>query len=929
MSSDVKKMAPPANEPFRFRGEEKRIELLAQKVIPPMPHLLSVPTTKPYMRELPPWEKHTTPFAPWEVEACQYMSLVPYHDRGVIAARGDWAEEISNLSPSSNSGASTATPHSQGDANKPRKKITLADYKGRRGSTQPPTPAPNVLRVSKAQNVSAEGPEGIKRKSPRHDGDRPSKFQKLYGNSLPHNGIGYQADPHDSTKPDTSLPSKPDTSLPPKPDFRPAQAIPRSNGNGYTGPSHQARTEDRRTSDANRPIPRLPQERRHGRTVSKDSVRDCAPPARSVDSEVARVPQKIARAGPNGTTNGASSANPVSEKSALSNSQKPSVSGRVLQGNAQLPAKPQSTTPTPQKAKTNTYEAREPDAPQESRQNGSQSSSTSKHSKGGPQNELPPLLSPLHRSAWSGNSPDTRLTDREHAKKQSEKSSNMDHPTPPKSPKAGKHQDGQKPVKALDIKTPPKSLSPLDLPPLLSPTLPEPIMRELARLKTQEAKNTGSANSVETRYEKSREPNAPGVAKKTVKSQSTMPAPRRPDTVYSETGHHGDKVDQIEKEPSCIVKLKYKKRQALSIARLLTLPSKGTNNKPDKRTKQKTQEETRDQSLPLSDRKRPRGDSNLREPATKRPKASDSLEPADPRTPATPALKSPLLVTSSSAQKRPSDTPKKNEALKAAAMRKLDSKEGNPHTPQPPVTSTPASAEPAGATTASAPTSAPILTVQEREIASYRSAHTKLTKVATALKREVDRLLQLKPAYKREGKPPTRDEQHVAALKAIECLATYMEAFHALDETRQAEHRPIDGTNWTSLVGLARSFDHLLEVFPKLRALGCGLTALCQREELTASFAATLDTKGVEATRHQFKQTHLSWAEFEKLSRRLSNDVATELLTRFGPWASVNGAAKHAMDILAEFAREMKIEWKKYNDSKPAESKPAIKPEDS
>lgn len=119
------------------------IDKLKAKLLPPIPHLLSVPTSDPY-RGSRPWETHRgSPFDAHEYDELQYMTLVPGDNRGVARPRGGWEDEINSRSPYnvSRSRSGTATPQQgeRGVAKPPRSRISLADYKSGKRAPRPST----------------------------------------------------------------------------------------------------------------------------------------------------------------------------------------------------------------------------------------------------------------------------------------------------------------------------------------------------------------------------------------------------------------------------------------------------------------------------------------------------------------------------------------------------------------------------------------------------------------------------------------------------------------------------------------------------------------------------------------------------------------------------------------------------------------------
>jgi hypothetical protein len=141
----------------RFSHTDRQIGLLAHRTLPNMPHLVSVPTTNPYLKNFR-YENLNTPFEEWEVKQLQYMTLVANADRGVAWVEGDWMDKISANSPNSGAGSGTVTPYSERDPSKPRVKMSLADYKaGKRptSSSQQPRPTlPHARDISHSRYVN-------------------------------------------------------------------------------------------------------------------------------------------------------------------------------------------------------------------------------------------------------------------------------------------------------------------------------------------------------------------------------------------------------------------------------------------------------------------------------------------------------------------------------------------------------------------------------------------------------------------------------------------------------------------------------------------------------------------------------------------------------------------------------------------------------
>jgi hypothetical protein len=126
-------------EASAFDRSDKKIRVIVQRILPDIPHLVSVPTKNPYIPSFP-HENRNTPFEDWEVKHLQHMTLVSNGSRGVAWVKGDWQEEFGATSPYSGARSGTATPQSERDPSKPRIKMSFADYKaGKRpqSSSQP------------------------------------------------------------------------------------------------------------------------------------------------------------------------------------------------------------------------------------------------------------------------------------------------------------------------------------------------------------------------------------------------------------------------------------------------------------------------------------------------------------------------------------------------------------------------------------------------------------------------------------------------------------------------------------------------------------------------------------------------------------------------------------------------------------------------
>jgi hypothetical protein len=146
-------------ESSAFDRSDKKIDIIVQRILPDIPHLVSVPTKTPYVREFPN-ENLNTPFDDWEVQNLQHMTLVSNGSRGVAWAKGDWQDEYNAASPYSGFRSGTATPRSEREGHKIRTKMSLADYKA--GKRPPSSSQPARLVGSQI------GPNGQSRYDSNH-----------------------------------------------------------------------------------------------------------------------------------------------------------------------------------------------------------------------------------------------------------------------------------------------------------------------------------------------------------------------------------------------------------------------------------------------------------------------------------------------------------------------------------------------------------------------------------------------------------------------------------------------------------------------------------------------------------------------------------------------------------------------------------------
>lgn len=468
---------------------------------------------------------------------------------------------------------------------------------------------------------------------------------------------------------------------------------------------------------------------------------------------------------------------------------------------------------------------------------------------------------------------------------------------------------------ASPLTTPPKSSrssradSPLlPLPPPHPEFLSDAIERELARLQAKAtaaavavsatAGTTASHIPVKEQYEKARRPDASGVARKTVTPKVGHP----PKKSHAESS----KSQASSEKPSLIVKLKYKKRNAKAIERILKLGS--TPNKDflrlekERLAKQKPPSKDDDESedepplatitaKPPPSKKRPSDiNDRLSEPAPKRAKLPD-IDISKAKTSLEPPFRSP--APSQPPQKNLLATPKRGDAMKSVAMRRVDSNDGNARTPQTMSTSTPASAE------------KPRLNGEPRPHSDLHLESKKLDETAFKLKRRMDEILQNKVIG---GLDTVSDGQkQLGWCVALECVAMYMVSFAAkerLTKTRTA-------AAWEGGITLWGFIDYQVKNQPVFHALSTQLGALLTQElgkvYLDSLKAGTTDAVFLAKLAKNGVKRDLLWKQCHHVRGEVAELGFEDVL---GPWTTVDEAKGFVIRVLDAHARKNGTSWK-------------------
>lgn len=530
--------------------------------------------------------------------------------------------------------------------------------------------------------------------------------------------------------------------------------------------------------------------------------------------------------------------------------------------------------------------------------------------------DLPPLLSPLPADLDS--SPALKSQPTSGFSKKLESGKNSSQSTPSKFKVGPDTIVVKKPSQpeSSPLSPPPKSpLAPL--PALLSPTLPQIIEDELVRLQqksAEKAEKHAALSTPEVRYEKSRQPDTPGVARKTVTPKVGHP-PKK---------NHGESSKSKDRPGRFIVRLKYKKRKGEDIRRIL-----GLKPRPDRIFVQLEKErlgstskarDTEDEDdVPLSKITKPAAapavpkkrsndsfDSRTSEPAPKRQnKGPDPIDVSKSHRSLDPPFKSPALTAPS--QKSILSTPKKGETMKSAsiAMRRVDSNDGLSRTPQT-STSTPASAEKPRINGSVPP---------NPEHDPLRADEKRFAESALKLKRKMDEYLKTKGGNR---EAITEREKKLGVCVGLECLVTYMNCWAMQEKVARRQ-----GTNdkvWIDGVRLWEFVEREARVYPVLSVLSANIGGL-MREECARIFARMVEERrhadgdkekdGEEAVKGLVinqRGREKCWSNVGRGRGALQELGAREVL---GPWSTAGEALTYVCDVLEKYSRREKIGWKR------------------
>ncbi|KAI0389444.1 hypothetical protein F5Y17DRAFT_123722 [Xylariaceae sp. FL0594] len=484
----------------------KSVAHLAKHVLPTQPHYLSIDTTRTY--RIDPDEKRLDE---QDIRALQYTTLIGGEaDRGVLVTRGYFT-----VREEPNAHKAPTMASLKVDPNKPRKKVSLKDYKSKKLEGESP---PKSEERDKPNGLSTIKEEG----EVKDQIDQTSK--DLEGRS----------------------------------DVKRPVATSKAGASRPRSPSPERRKRPVDTDEAVKPIKRVKADNATSNGTAPRLSKDSTPqnPTKAIPptkTEVKDVKPSVAANG-----------KPALRPSGLFRSASPKTNSQV-NGLA--------------KANSN-----------------GQSMHKRAVSNGEPVSKaVPKLLSPLTFDSLGI----------ENSSDKVDEAPPDPRPSPKKRPAEGNNLKPQ-PKKMKDDREPsPSTKKRRTLPPLLSPTLPPVVMDELARIE----KKLGTP-SKETGQRDSQGSDSSLPVKKPSKEEQIQVAPKK------------------EEPARCMVVMKYKRKHAKTIERLLNLPS-GQRKKTEALKRDSGPRESSGSVEPGIARKRP-PTTTVAGTAMKRPQTSDSLRPSTP-----------------------------------------------------------------------------------------------------------------------------------------------------------------------------------------------------------------------------------------------------------------------------------------------------------
>jgi hypothetical protein len=447
---------------------------------------------------------------------------------------------------------------------------------------------------------------------------------------------------------------------------------------------------------------------------------------------------------------------------------------------------------------------------------------------------LPELLSPLHPSL------EAELHERE----------------------TGRRRIAEKvPQRPQKIDPPAKRPKPsVQIPQLLSPTLPPIVEAELARRKKTPPKSEGNNRNNLT-------PESPTSARKTKVQLADEEEPSRP------------------ARPSRIVTIKLKKGMAKRAKELLSLPSRSAKDALRKERSMSVE----DTPPPARKRPRPADDAPSEPTVAKRNKATADSVIARPIGPSTP-LKQSATAMSRVTSSQSLGTPGNSQSL-TLTPGALD---------RPPTRSD--SVEPGRAR------STGDMLRDRAAIENLREKSEEYRVLGNSIKHQRDDIFR---AANNSKDGLTKDDERRSTALHFEMVLAYMVSFSMFNQMRMLERKVCDLTRFESLLPHFAELRHRIrrEGHPEaLRALALQLHAICL-EQITAAFQ-TLDPQAVPLGFARWvkleRQRAPTWAEavasYEAVEDR-------RMRTLMGPWSKVEDAVMATLNVLRRWADRHNVRW--------------------
>ncbi|KAJ9149874.1 hypothetical protein NKR23_g3929 [Pleurostoma richardsiae] len=726
-------------------GAAKKVNLVANRILPDRPHHLSLSPTRRYPVPSGFWQNNSP---------LQYSTLLSEADRGVLLTRPyyDIREEPETAVVNS------SDPVPRPDSKKTVNKMSFKDYQKQKKIPMSPSEHGLSAKVEMRQKEAAETRAGRDSTQPESGDKDPEVLQRSKApDSRRH---------VDEERPRTLL-SKPALSK-------------------TSSPIWESKKRAGDTEDSARPQKRSKAENTTPRSVASHK----SPRHKDIDKQAQRdIKSTSHRAVANG-------------RSAL---------GAVKDGQS-------ARSPN---ASANGFKS----------QNSGSHNSTPRRIENQPLKQtVPPLLSPL------------RIT--------------LDDENEPRSPKKRPAcaSPSEKPVskpQKPDCNPAKRARSPLQIPPLLSPTLPPLVEEALARRQLTPKRDPSQGGS--------HIPESPNWSKKPL-----PPADGRDSARPS----------------SYIVKLKYRKKHVKTVQRILALEP------ASKKEARKWERSVSVEATPP--------------PAKKRPRPPDAILDSSS---STKRVKSAVELASSAKALVPS-TPSKS----AAAMSRVTSGTSQAQTPGETTGLTPAvSDRPQTSHDVSDKSSG-------SRAASLRLRHAEFSQLGTKLKHSRDDIIRGRTAPGGKAvdssgfvQISTAEEKRVVALN-LEMILAYMIAFKAHSQARHLEHKPCDYVMWEQLQPHFHELKHRTRHIKALQGLSLQLNAICL-EELVMSYASHengLSAKSANGLIQASKKRLDTWITAHET---LSSVSDASMRAEMGPWTGLNDAVMMALRIMRRWVDREKVLW--------------------